>query len=114
MMASSTHPEHSSSCTSADVEQPSIDQAAAITHRFRQLKVHIDMNTASPSSSSATIHQDESLAEERLIERLEEVINEFMTRPNRHYSYNTTLHWTVDHGHEINYSAVILIHPPSD
>jgi hypothetical protein len=139
-MASSTHPKQSSSCTSADVdqcslnsirpfestgtaatwnglstqEQRSVDQAAAITHRLRQLKVHIDINTAPSSSSCATIHQDESLAEEQLIERLEEVINEFMTRPNRHYSYNTTLHWTVDHGNQINYSVVILIHPPSD
>jgi len=94
-------------------EQPSVDQAAAITHRFRQLQVHIDMNAAS-SSSCATIHQDESLAEEQLIERLEEVIKEFMTRPDRQYSYNTTLHWTVDHGNQIHYSAVILIHPPSD
>ncbi len=138
-MASSTNPEHSSSFTSYDVDQcslnsirplestgaaatwnglptqqrPSADQAAAITDRFRQLQVHIDMNAAS-SSSGAAIHQDESLAEEQLIERLEEVIKEFMTRPDRQYSYNTTLHWTVDHGNQINYSVVILIHPPSD
>jgi hypothetical protein len=94
--------------------QRSIAQAADITNRFQQLQVNSDINIAAASSLHATTLRNESLAEEELIERLKEIINEFMTRSGRHYSYNTTMRWTVDHGNEINYSVVILINQPSD
>jgi len=95
-------------------------EAAQIAHSFQQLKVNSEINTVStPSITVAASTQtscllSESLAEEELIERLKELINEFMTRPGREYSYNTTMRWTVDHGNHINYSVVILIDQPSD
>ena len=65
-------------------------------------------------TSHGIISPCEALAEEELIERLKEIINEFMTRPDRKHSYDTTMRWTIDHGNEINYSVVIFINQPSD
>jgi hypothetical protein len=94
--------------------------AARIANLFQQLKVNSEINTVSTplttvgASTQTSCSLSESLAEEELIERLKELINEFMTRPGRGYSYNTTMRWTVDHGNHINYSVFILIDQPSD
>ena len=94
--------------------------AARIANLFQQLKVNSEINTVSTPLTTVAVSTQtscllsESLAEEELIERLKELINEFMTRPGREYSYNTTMRWTVDHGNHINYSVVILIDQPSD
>ena len=100
--------------------QQSGAQAVQIANRFHQLRLNSDMNIASTHATTIGISapmpclHNESLAEEELIERLKEIINEFMTRPGRRHSYNTTMRWTVDHGNQINYSVVILINQPSE
>ena len=40
--------------------------------------------------STSSMHR-ESFSDEELVERLKDLIHEFMIRPNRHYVYNTTL-----------------------
>ena len=86
--------------------QRSMAQAADISNRFQQLHVHSDINIA---TSHATTLPTESLAEEELVEQLKAIINEFMTRPGRRYSYDTTMRWTVDHSNEIHYTVIIKI-----
>ena len=99
------------------LESADAEEATVIANAFQQLKVNSDINTVSTTAAVSTQTScllRESLAEEELIERLKELINEFMTRPGRNYSYNTTMRWTVDHGNHINYSVFILIDQPSD
>ncbi|CAF1471304.1 unnamed protein product [Rotaria sordida] len=57
---------------------------------------------------------NEALADEELIERFKELINEFMIRPDRHYSHNTNMSWTIDHGNQIKYSVGISINQTYD
>ncbi|CAF1320809.1 unnamed protein product [Rotaria sordida] len=57
---------------------------------------------------------NEVLTDEELIERFKELINEFMTRPDRHYSCKTNMRWTLDHGNQIKYSVIISINQTSD
>ncbi|CAF1502334.1 unnamed protein product [Rotaria sordida] len=57
---------------------------------------------------------NEVLTDEELIERFKELINEFMTRPDRHYSYKTNMRWTLDHGNQIKYSVIISINQTCD
>ncbi|CAF1520662.1 unnamed protein product [Adineta ricciae] len=83
-----------------------------ISNRLQQLRVLGDINVTICHGSSTL--SGEALAEEELVERLKQTINEFMTRPDRRYSYDTTLRWTVDHGNEINYSVVIYINQPAN
>ena len=82
-----------------------------ISNRLQQLHVSGDINVTTCHGSMLPC---EALAEEELIEQLKETINEFMTRPDRRYAYDTTLRWTVDHGNEINYSVVIYINQPAN
>ncbi|CAF4150666.1 unnamed protein product [Rotaria sp. Silwood2] len=95
-------------------------QAAQLVDQFEHLKVNSNMNTASSQTITSNISPDslcihnEALAEEELIERFKELINKFMTRPNRHYSYDTSMRWTIDHGNQIKFNVVILINQPSD
>jgi hypothetical protein len=104
---------------SSDVQQAT-SETAQMMNRLQQLKVNSDVNKASAHGTTIGVsthipcQHSESLIEEELIERLKELINEFMTRPGRRYSYKTTMRWTIDHGNEINYSVVILISQPSD
>jgi len=100
-----------------------------LSNRFQQLQVTSDIRIGSMHPTIPTIttniggvlmqaphlQQAEALAEEELIDRLKEIMNEFMIhRPGQHYSYNTTMRWTVDHGNQLNYSVVILINQPSE
>ena len=101
--------------------QRSERQAAQLENRFQHLQVNSDINIGSmqtTSSSNVSSHASclptEALAEEELIERLKALINEFMTRSNRHYSYNTTMRWTIDHGQQIKYTVVIVVKQASD
>ncbi|CAF3504493.1 unnamed protein product [Rotaria sp. Silwood2] len=89
--------------------QRSTTQAAQLVDQFQHLKV----NNSNISPDSLCIH-NEALVEEELIERFKELINKFMTRPNRHYSYDTSMRWTIDHGNQIKFNVVILINQSSD
>jgi len=98
-------------------EKQQIAEAVQMIKHFKQLEVNsIDSNRMSshtnPIRESTT--RSESLAEEELIEQLKTIINEFMTRPSRPNSFNTTMRWTIDYGNHINYSVVILINQPSE
>ena len=95
---------------------PSNVDDASLEQLFEELKFHDEINKASAVRTSSPIPcpPNESSIEETLIERLKEVIHEFMTRPTQHRSYNTTIRWTVDLGDHVDYSVVILIKQPSD
>jgi hypothetical protein len=101
-------------------EQRSRTQAIQLANRLQHLQVNSDINTASTQAATSVVPtlmpclQNESLAEEELIERLKQSVNQFMTRPGRRYSYNITMRWTVDHGNQISYSVVVSINQPSD
>ncbi|CAF1529527.1 unnamed protein product [Adineta ricciae] len=82
-----------------------------ISNRLQQPHVLGDINDTTYHGSTAPC---EALAEEELTDRLKEIINEFMTRPDRRYLYDTTLRWTVDHGNESNYSVVVYINQPAN
>ncbi|CAF1671667.1 unnamed protein product [Adineta ricciae] len=109
-----THGVHvcSSVCSVDSSDQRCMTQApSCTTNQGPQLQVHSDISV---TTSHGIISPCEALAEEELIERLKEIINQFMTRPDRKYSYDATMRWTIDHGNEINYSVVIFINQPSD
>lgn len=58
--------------------------------------------------------RSEALAEEEFIERLKEMIHEFMIRPDRHYVSNTTIRWNSDRCSQVKYRVVLVIHQPED
>ncbi|CAF1518515.1 unnamed protein product [Rotaria sordida] len=75
----------------------------------------VSLHTATNDVSLDSLYMhNEALADEELIERFKELINEFMTRPDRHYSYKTNMRWTINHGNQIKYSVVISINQTSD
>ena len=107
---------------------PSIGQrlttarAVQVTNQLQQLQVYPDTSARASSQpvttadrSALMVHrlENESLAEDELIERLRELINEFMTRPGRQFNYNNTIRWAVYPGNYTDYSVVILINQPS-
>ncbi|CAF2104337.1 unnamed protein product [Rotaria magnacalcarata] len=69
---------------------------------------------ASNAPSYSSLMQNERMAEEVLVERLKESITEFMNRPGRHYSYDTSMRWSLEHCDQIKYSVVISVKKPSD
>ena len=86
-------------------------QATDTTTCLSRVHIHSDISVM---TSQPSVSHNEPLAEEELVERLKEVINEFMTRPGRQQSYDAKMRWTIDHGKEINYSVVIFINQQAD
>jgi hypothetical protein len=77
-------------------------------HYFLHNRQHVVDSTTNDAVQSFYMHS-ESLAEEALIEQLKTLVYEFMARPNRHYSYNTNIHWEINHCNKIKYTVVISI-----
>lgn len=101
-------------------EHPSAVQAANLTNRLKGLKINDEVRTTSTQTTTldgsprSMPLENETLAEEKLIERFQQIIHEFMTRPGRNYTYNTTIEWCIDHAKHLNYNVKILITHPSD
>ncbi|CAF1246128.1 unnamed protein product [Rotaria sp. Silwood1] len=91
-----------------------------LEHPFEHSKINTDKTTTSLQTTTNKVScnpvcmLNEALANEVLIERLQQLISEFMNREGRHYSYDTTIRWSIDHGSQIKYNLVILIKQPSD
>ena len=103
--------------------------AAQLATQLQQLQVNSDQQQQQqqqqrqlPSRQSMRSHvslplswvQHESLAEEALIERMKELIVEFMNRSGRHYSYDTCVHWNLERCDQLKFSFVISIKHPSN
>lgn len=114
--------DYSSLNRSSLYSQPSDRQAVRLENRFLQLNITNNRNMASAAEGNTNhvslLHTpcmpNEAFAEEELVERLKTLIYEFMTRPGRHYAYNTTIRWIIDHGQQIKYSVIITVKPSSD
>lgn len=96
-------------------------QAAHLANQLNQLNVNNDrliaskqQMMASNAPSYSSLMQNERIAEEVLVERLKESITEFMNRPGRHYSYDTSMRWSLEHCDQIKFSVVISVKKPSD
>jgi hypothetical protein len=102
-------------------QQLTTARSIQVTNQFQQLQVQHETSRASTQpvtrADRAAIVvnrlENESLAEDQLIEELKELINQFMQRPGRQLNYNNTIRWTVDPGNDQDYSVVILINQPS-
>ncbi|CAF4113406.1 unnamed protein product, partial [Rotaria magnacalcarata] len=64
------------------------------------------------SPSNTVSLQHEISAEDRLIERFKDVMNEFFSRPYRQYSYDTNMRWSIDHCEQIRFSVIVSIKKP--
>ena len=106
----------STASTFTTEQQIGSDNNHELANQFKHLKVNKKHTTKSsiPASISTPSMHTESLADEELVERLKDIIHEFMTRPDRHYVYNTTMRWNIDHCNEIKYNVVISIRQPED
>ena len=91
--------------------RPSTTEGIERANRHPHVHVHSDISVV---TAHAAASYNESLAEEELVERLKEIINEFMTRPDRQHSYDAKMRWTIDHGNDLSYSVIILISQASD
>ena len=95
-------------------------QAVQLAKQLQQLQINHDHNlpstqiTASNVSSHSSRIQNETMAEEALIERLKALVTEFVNRPDRHYSYDASMRWSIDHCDQIRYSIAISIKKPSN
>ena len=61
------------------------------------------------STSNTISLQHEVSAEDRLVERFKDIINEFHNRPYREYSYDTNIYWNIEHCQEIRFNVIISI-----
>lgn len=104
-----------SSDSTGNDQSPNIPQCMTstleINDQFQLLQIDCDIKA---SLSSDTVPTEESTAEEGLIERFKEITYQFMTRPNRQYSYDVLMRWKVDHGNEIHYHVALKVHPRTD
>lgn len=56
--------------------------------------------------------QNERAFEERLIDRLKEMIIEFIHRHDRRFSYEANMRWYIDHCNHIRFNVVITVKRP--
>ena len=57
--------------------------------------------------------RSERQAEDELFQRIERLIRDFLSRPNRRYPYHRIMEWTLPDDPALNYCAVVIINPPS-
>ena len=66
-----------------------------------------------PQPILAPYTRSEKQAEDELFQRIERLIRDFLNRPNRRYPYHWIMEWTLPGEPTLNYSAVVIINPPS-
>ena len=66
-----------------------------------------------PQPILAPYTRSEKQAEDELFQRIERLIRDFLDRPNRRYPYHRIMEWTMGDEPTLNYSAVVVINPPS-
>ena len=57
--------------------------------------------------------RSERQAEDDLFQRIQRMIRDFLSRPNRRYPYHRIMEWTLPNDPTLNYRAVVVIAPPS-
>ncbi|CAF1453430.1 unnamed protein product [Rotaria magnacalcarata] len=93
-------------------------QGVQFINRMQHVHINPDPNVyvrpllPNISSSNTITLQHEVSAEDRLIERFKDTINEFHNRPYREYSYDTNIYWNIEHCHEIRFNVIISIRKP--
>ncbi|CAF3380985.1 unnamed protein product [Rotaria socialis] len=93
-------------------------QAAHLANRMQHMHIIPDPNACTRprlpniSSSNTVSLQHEISSEDRLIERFKDVMNEFVSRPYRQYSYDTNMRWSIDHCEQIRFSVIVSIKKP--
>ncbi|CAM4984140.1 unnamed protein product [Rotaria socialis] len=95
-------------------------QTAQSANQLQHLHVNSDNNPIeravainNVSPHPLWVHH-EMLAENGLIDRFKEVINDFIQRPGRQYAYDANMRWSIEHCNEIRFSVAISIKEPTD
>ena len=57
--------------------------------------------------------RSERQAEDELFQRIERLIRDFLSRPNRRYPYHRIMEWTLPDDPTLHYCAVVIINPPA-
>lgn len=90
-----------------------LPDVVVMENRSQSLHLQSDADETPPN---ANLHphqhlqrQAECLAEEQFIDRLHQVIHEFMLRSGRHYSYRARIHWSIDYVQQIRCEMVLLV-----
>jgi hypothetical protein len=65
-----------------------------------------------PQPILAPYTRSERQAEDELFQRIERLIRDFLSRPNRRYPYHRIMEWTLPDDPTLNYCAVVIINPP--
>jgi hypothetical protein len=92
-------------------EQRSIMEMNRMMNQFGQLQVNRDTNSV--LQNVAASHQNGPSADaEELKELLKKIIHDFVTRPGRKHSYNTTMRWTIGNDPQTSYNVVVIINHP--
>lgn len=90
-------------------------QGVQLINRMQHLPINPDSNVYTRpllpniSTSNTISLQHEVSAEDRLVERFKDIINEFHNRPYREYSYDTNIYWNIEHCREIRFNVIISI-----
>lgn len=93
-------------------------QAVHLANRMQHMHIIPDPNVCTRpllpniSSSNPVSLQHEISTEDKLIERFKDLINDFVSRPYRQYSYDTNMRWSIDHCEQIRFSVIVSIKKP--
>jgi hypothetical protein len=104
------------SSSATEQHEPETTSQNTISSAIQSQEVHTD--SVSPILTPVLPPDGQVLTEadyeDNLVNRMDELICNFLNRPNPQYPYHGLFRWTFDDERNLNYSVLVMINQPSD